>query len=271
MQPLSIALQRREILRSVIGTGDSHGTSDGDEKANTGANHITVRHSRPKARRWPAPGRARVLRESRGWRDGSRRGLHDARGQAGRPGSTESGPTGPDRFGRRTPPRPQPSDLRNDSLAEDASNLGLILNRLRRTPAVKKRLLKPARNLYDGLMDFDVIVGGGTVQVFLEENGVTVPATRLSDGTLRYLSAGHLVPRRPAAIRVHRGAGTGPASGHHADARRPAPRGVHSVSIAVHDSSDVLVDALTDEPQCVVVYEKHEGRTRAPRPLGPRC
>lgn len=28
---------------------------------------------------------------------------------------------------------------------------------------------------------------GGTVQVFLEENGITVSATRLSDGTLRYL------------------------------------------------------------------------------------
>ena len=91
-------------------------------------------------------------------------------------------------FGRRTPTRgPQPSDLPNDFLAEDASNLGLVLNRLRRTPAVKKRLLRAARKLYDGLTDFDVIVEGGTVQVFLEENGITVPATRLSDGTLRYL------------------------------------------------------------------------------------
>ncbi len=46
-------------------------------------------------------------------------------------------------FGQRSPTRsPQPSDLRNDFLAEDTSNLGLVLNRLRRTPAVKKRLLE---------------------------------------------------------------------------------------------------------------------------------
>ena len=82
-------------------------------------------------------------------------------------------------FGRQTPTRrPQPSDLRNDFLAEDASNLGLILNRLRRTPAAKKRLLKAARKLYDGLTDFDVIVEGGTVQVFLEENARTFSWTR---------------------------------------------------------------------------------------------
>ena len=49
------------------------------------------------------------------------------------------------------------------------------------------------------------------------------------------VSAGHLVSRRPAAVRVHRGAGAGPASGHHADACRPAPRGVHSLSIARYD------------------------------------
>ena len=52
-------------------------------------------------------------------------------------------------FGQRSPTRsPQPSDFRNDFLAEDTSNLGLVLNRLRRTPAVKKRLLEAARKLY---------------------------------------------------------------------------------------------------------------------------
>lgn len=81
----------------------------------------------------------------------------------------------------------QRSDLPNDLLAEDTSNLGLVLNRLRRVPAAKKRLLEAAHKLYDGVTDFDVIVEGGTVQVFLEEDGITVPAARLSDGTLRYL------------------------------------------------------------------------------------
>ncbi len=62
--------------------------------------------------------------------------------------------------------RPQPSDLPNRFLAEDASNLGLVLNRLRRTPSSKKHLLEAARGLYEGLTDFDVIVEGGTSRCF---------------------------------------------------------------------------------------------------------
>ena len=170
-------------------------------------------------------------------------------------------------FGRQTPTRrPQPSDLRNDFLAEDASNLGLVLNRLRRTPAVKKRLLKAARNLYDGLTDFDVIVQGGTVQVFLEENGITVPATRLSDGTLRYLCLlailCHDAP--PPFVCIEE-----PELGLHPDIMPTLAALLREAStrcqLLVTTHSDVLVDALTEEPESVVVCEKHEGRTRLRR------
>jgi len=58
---------------------------------------------------------------------------------------------------------------------------------LRRDPAVRARLIEALKKLYDGIDDFDVQVEGGTVQVFFHEDGITVPATRLSDGTLRYL------------------------------------------------------------------------------------
>lgn len=68
----------------------------------------------------------------------------------------------------------------------DASNLGLVPNRLRREPLVKKRLLEALRVLYEGIDDFDVQIEGGTVQVFFHE-GLMSTATRLSDGTLRYL------------------------------------------------------------------------------------
>ena len=89
-------------------------------------------------------------------------------------------------FGRYTTPRsPQKADLPNDALEADASNLGLVLNRLRRDPPVKARLLLALKKLYDGIEDFDVRVEGGTVQVFFHERGTIIPATRLSDGTLR--------------------------------------------------------------------------------------
>ena len=91
-------------------------------------------------------------------------------------------------FGRYTKARlPQKADLPNDLLEPDAGNLGLVLNRLRREPTVKRGLLKALNALYEGIDDFDVHIEGGTVQVFLQEGSFTVPATRLSDGTLRYL------------------------------------------------------------------------------------
>jgi len=73
-------------------------------------------------------------------------------------------------FGRYTPPRlAQKADLPNDLLEADCSNLGLVLNRLRREPEMKRKLLDALRVLYDGIDDFDVQIEGGTVQVFFHE------------------------------------------------------------------------------------------------------
>ena len=92
-------------------------------------------------------------------------------------------------FGRNAIFRePQKADLPNDVLAEDFSNLGLFLNRLKtRHPAAARALLDGLTDLYDGLTEFNVLIEGGTVQVFFTESEFVIPATRLSDGTLRYL------------------------------------------------------------------------------------
>src|SRR5882724_3184728 len=91
-------------------------------------------------------------------------------------------------FGRNTVFRePQKADMRNDRLEEDFSNLGLFLSRLRKTPKAKQAIVEGLRDLYDGLSDFDPFVEGGSVQVIFTEGDFSIPATRLSDGTLRYL------------------------------------------------------------------------------------
>ena len=170
-------------------------------------------------------------------------------------------------FGRRAPARqPQSSDLPNDFLTEDTSNLALVLNRLRRTPAVKKHLLEMARRLYEGLTDFDVIVEGGTVQVFLEENGITVPAARLSDGTLRYLCLLAILCHDdpPPLVCIEE-----PELGLHPDIMPTLAGLLREAStrcqLIVTTHSDVLVDALTEEPESVVVCEKDAGQTRLRR------
>jgi len=170
-------------------------------------------------------------------------------------------------FGRQATARqPQSSDLPNDFLAEDTSNLALVLNRLRRIPAVKRRLLEMAHRLYQELTDFDVIVEGGTVQVFLEESGITVPAARLSDGTLRYLCLLAILCHDdpPPLVCIEE-----PELGLPPDVRATLAGLLREASascrLVVTTLSDVLVDALTEEPESVVVCEKDDGHTQLRR------
>lgn len=170
-------------------------------------------------------------------------------------------------FGRYTIPRlPQKADLPNEYLEPDASNLGMVLNRLRREPIVKKRLLKALRVLYDGIDDFDVQIEGGTVQVFFHEGRFTVPATRLSDGTLRYLCLlailCHPNPGPLVCIEV-------PELGLHPDVLPTLATLLKEASertqLIVTTHSDVLVDALTDTPEAVLVAGRSESGTTLER------
>lgn len=165
-------------------------------------------------------------------------------------------------FGRHTPPRvPQKADLPNDFLSEDARNLGLVLNSLKLTPS-KKVLLESLGKLYEGVTDFDVIVEGGTVQVFLWEGETTIPATRLSDGTLRYLCLLALLchPKPPLLMCIEE-----PELGLHPDILPALSDLLRDASgrsqLIVTTHSEVLVDALTDIPESVVVCEKQRGQT----------
>ena len=170
-------------------------------------------------------------------------------------------------FGRNTPARlPQDAALPNDFLIEGGQNLALMLNRLKREPADRNQFLSALRGLYDGLVDFDVIIEGGTVQVILQEGNITVPAVRLSDGTIRYLCLLAILchPKPPPLLCLEE-----PELGLHpdilpglADLLREASE---RCQLIVTTHSDTLVDALTDTPESVVVCEKEEGQTKLKR------
>jgi predicted ATPase len=170
-------------------------------------------------------------------------------------------------FGRHSAPRvAQKTDLPNDLLESDASNLGLVLNRLRRDPTVKTRLLEALRKLYDGIDDYDVQIEGGTVQVFFHERGITVPATRLSDGALRYLCLLAILchPNPPPLVCIEE-----PELGLHPDIL-PTIAGLlrdasERCQLIVTTHSDVLVDAMTDMPEAVLICEKKDGATNLRR------
>ena len=170
-------------------------------------------------------------------------------------------------FGRSTPPRlPQPADLPNDFLAEDGRNLGLVLNLLRTKPGVKKKLLEALRELNEGIDDFDTLIQGGTVQLFMQEGNISIPATRLSDGTLRYLCLLAIVchPNPPPLVCIEE-----PELGLHPDILPPLAKLLLEASercqLIVTTHSEVLVDALTDSPESILVCEKPKDRTEMRR------
>lgn len=170
-------------------------------------------------------------------------------------------------FGRNTVFRePQKADMRNDHLEEDFSNLGMFLSRLRKTPKAKKAILEGLSDLYEGLTDFETFVEGGSVQVHFTEGDFSIPATRLSDGTLRYLCLLAILcdPSPPPLICIEE-----PELGLHPDIVAKLADLLIAASertqLIVTTHSDILVDALTERPETVVVCEKHDGRTEMRR------
>lgn len=172
-------------------------------------------------------------------------------------------------FGRFTAPRqPQKADQPNEFLEPDCANIGLVLNRLRRDPVAKRRILENLQQLYGGIEDYDVSIEGGTVQVFFHEAGLVspVPATRLSDGTLRYLCLLAILchPTPPPLLCIEE-----PELGLHPDIMPTLARLLKTASehtqLVVTTHSDILVDELSDQPESVVVCEKLEGQTTTKR------
>ena len=169
-------------------------------------------------------------------------------------------------LGRNTAPRkPQATDLVSDFLREDAANLALVLNDLEHRSSLRRSLVDKHRDADESIEDFSTKVLGGTIQLFLHYAGLRspVPATRLSDGTIRYLCLLAVLchPTPPPLVCLEE-----PESGLHPD-MLPGLADLlvdasHRMQLIVTTHSDALVDGLTSVPETVVVCEKREGSTQ---------
>lgn len=98
------------------------------------------------------------------------------------------------------------------------------------------------------------------------EGDFSIPATRLSDGTLRYLCLLTLLcdPTPPPLVCLEE-----PELGLHPDLLPGLARLLVEASertqLIVTTHSEILVDALTDHPESVIVCEKHQGQTEMRR------
>ena len=168
-------------------------------------------------------------------------------------------------FGRYTAPRQaQKADLPKEYLLESYENLALVLNYLR--PDAGQELIGALSSLYPEIKDFHIDIGGGWVQLLMMESKYSIPATRLSDGTLRYLCLLAILchPEPPPLICIEE-----PELGLHPDVLPNLAKLMLSASercqLIVTTHSDILVDALTETPESVIVCEKQDGRTRMQR------
>jgi predicted ATPase len=161
--------------------------------------------------------------------------------------------------------REQSAHGRSDVLSDGGENLALVLSKMR--SRVKKELIESLRKLFDGIENVHLTVDGGNVLLFLEESdGREIPATRLSDGTLRYLSllAILLHPDPPPLIAIEE-----PELGLHPDVMPHIAdllvRASERTQLVVTTHARMLVDALTNRPSTVVVCAKENGESRFER------
>ena len=153
--------------------------------------------------------------------------------------------------------QPQRADLPERFLLPDCSNLALVLNQIEHKsgPIFNEHL----KRFFPRFERMSTSISGGTVQFYLHESDFSTPisATRLSDGTLRFIAllATLLAPHPPPLVCIEE-----PELGLHPDAVTmlaellvDASKGMQLV-ITTH--SDALVSALTDQPAAMVACER---------------
>ena len=166
---------------------------------------------------------------------------------------------GPDAGLRQSPRADEPSTF----LTERGENLALLLSKLRGDS--RQAFVKSLQQLYDGIEDFQVEVGGGRAELFVAERGAGeryIPASRLSDGTLRYMALAAILldPEPPPLVVIEE-----PELGLHPDVvlsiGRMLVEASHRMQLVVTTHSHGLIDALDDCPSSVVVCDKHDGES----------
>ena len=161
-------------------------------------------------------------------------------------------------FGQGAPLRkPQPADLPDDLLLPDNRNLALVLNYIEHSG--ETRLEERMREFFPRFERLSTRVAGGAVQFYLHETGFAspIPATRLSDGTVRFMAllATLLHPSPPPLVCIEE-----PELGLHPDAvldlGRMLVEASERMQLVVTTHSEALVSAMSNDVQSVVVCER---------------
>ncbi|MCY4559926.1 MAG: AAA family ATPase [Chloroflexi bacterium] len=153
---------------------------------------------------------------------------------------------------------PQPTDGSLDFLEEDFSNLALVVNDLlsrRLEPSLDSYL----KRFYETYESLHPRIFGNTIELIVNETGMasTLPASRLSDGTIRFIALLAILcrPEPPPLICIEE-----PEIAMHPDSlgliaellRKASER----TQIIVTTHSPEFVSHFSDEPECIVVCDR---------------
>ena len=160
----------------------------------------------------------------------------------------------------------QPETAQTKTLEEDFFNLKPFLRRLWQNPESKEKIRESLR---DFMSDFEDLVFDSLddfMQLYFIERGNRISARRLSDGTLRWLCLLAILcdPNPPPLICLEE-----PEVGLHTDMLPKIADLLTEASertqLIVTTHSDILVDALTETPEAILVCEKKNGQTQIER------
>ncbi len=170
---------------------------------------------------------------------------------------------------RPSPARlPQSSDLPGDHMLPNRKNIGSVLSELLNRPQQKSQIISRLKELNAEIVDVRVVISGGTVQVFFQESGSDTPISlsRISDGTFNFLCLLLILlhPSPPPLVCIEE-----PELGLHPDMIHKVAELLKEASqrmqLIVTTHSDLLVSALSDMPEAIVVCEHDGSGTRLKR------
>lgn len=160
-------------------------------------------------------------------------------------------------FGRQSPLRESaPANSPDAILSESTSNLPIVLSRLAQTPA-HERIRTLLAELKETYADYATRIFPGRVSFEIIERALTagVPASRLSDGTLRFLALAAILlsPEPPTLVCLEE-----PELGMHPDmirlvAKLIADAGTSQLIVSTH--SEHLVSALQDDFDALFAFD----------------
>lgn len=163
---------------------------------------------------------------------------------------------------------PQKSDWPADFLLESFNNFALVLHDLKDSRETGEKISEMMRLFYERFESIKTQVFGGIIQILFYEKGnrEPIPAIRLSDGTLRFLVLLTILchPSPPPLICIEE-----PETGLHPDILPTIAELLVEASkrtqLIVTTHSDILVSALSEHPESILVCEHDEKGTHMRR------